>query len=95
VINAAYLGRNIVSIPEILMITVKLIKEKSADIVFVIHSTHYINNVILCQRNNGSGHISKNTLNSLDGQVTTYQSAESTFQNFKNEKLRQKFPTEF
>jgi hypothetical protein len=46
-----YLGINNISIPEQLMNTALLIKEKSGYSLFVVHSTQYTDKTVICQKN--------------------------------------------
>jgi hypothetical protein len=68
----AYLCSNIISIPEKLLNTASLIKWKSGYSLFVVHSTHYINKGITCQRNNDADYVGEEILYSLSRQVKTY-----------------------
>jgi enoyl-[acyl-carrier-protein] reductase (NADH) len=54
----AYLGNNIVSIPEHLINIASSIKENSGHIRFIVHSTNYVDKAVLC-------HISEEVLNRL------------------------------
>jgi uncharacterized protein YbaR (Trm112 family) len=70
-VTRAYLGSNVISNPEQLISTITLIKGRSEDSLFVIHSTHCTDKAILCQENNDAYHLNEEVPKSLDGEIKT------------------------
>jgi hypothetical protein len=65
------LAINIVTIQKQLTGIASLIKDMSGKSTSLIGSARFINEAILCSRNNDADHISEEVCNSLDGQIKT------------------------